>query len=95
MSEVKTKANLIDAVSGKTGLSKKDSGHAVDAVLSYVTETLEAGDALNIPGFGKFSVSEKPAREGRNPSTGETVQIAARNAPKFSAGKALKDAVNK
>ncbi|MCS4088978.1 HU family DNA-binding protein [Rhizobium sp. BK176] len=95
MSNTKSKSDLVDSVAAKSGLTKADSAKAVDAVLASVVETLQAGDALNIIGFGKFESQHKPASKGRNPSTGAEIDIAARNAPKFSAGKALKDALNK
>ena len=94
MSDNKTKTDLVDSVADKAGLSKTDAGKAVDAVLASVTEILKGGGDLTIIGFGKFSTVAKPAREGRNPSTGEAMQIKASNAPKFTPGKALKTAVN-
>ena len=87
------KADLVDAVSEAAGLSKADGGKALEAVLETITKTLSGGDAVSLVGFGNFSVSRRNARVGRNPQTGAEIQIAARNAIKFSAGKALKDAV--
>ena len=89
-----TKAEFIDQVADKAGLSKKDASDAVDAVLATIESTLKAGGDVTFSGFGKFSVSRREARQGRNPATGATIQIAASNVPKFSAGAALKKAVN-
>lgn len=88
------KNDLIAAVAEKTGLTKAQAGEAVDAVLDAITGTLKSGDEVRIIGFGNFSVSERAASEGRNPRTGETIQIPASKTPKFKAGKGLKDAVN-
>lgn len=88
------KAELIDAVASTADLSKSDASSAVDAVLDVVTETLRKGDSVTLVGFGTFEVRARAARAGRNPQTGETIQIKASNAPAFKAGKALKDAVN-
>ncbi len=87
------KADLVDAISEQTGLSKADAGKSLDAALDAVTKTLSGGDAVSLVGFGNFSVTRRNARTGRNPQTGAEIQIAARNAVKFSPGKALKDAV--
>ena len=87
------KAQLVDAISESADLSKSDAGKALDAALAAVTKTLSGGDAVSLVGFGNFSVSRRNARVGRNPQTGAEIQIPARNAVKFSAGKALKDAV--
>lgn len=88
------KVEFVDAVAAKTGLSKTEAGKAVDAVFATITEVLVKGDKLSFVGFGTFGISKREAREGRNPRTGETVKIAARNAVSFKAGTALKDAVN-
>ena len=88
------KTELIAAVAEKAEISKKDSEKALKAFVDVVTEQLKAGDKVQVVGFGTFEVSERAAREGRNPQTGETMKIAACKAPKFKAGKALKDAVN-
>ena len=88
------KTELIAAVAEKAELSKKDAEKAVKALTDTVAEALKAGDKVQLVGFGTFEVSERAAREGRNPSTGETMKIEACKAPKFKAGKALKDAVN-
>jgi DNA-binding protein HU-beta len=87
------KADLVDAISTQTGLSKADAGKSLDAALDAVTKSLSGGDAVSLVGFGNFTVSRRNARTGRNPQTGAEIQIPARNAVKFSAGKALKDAV--
>ena len=88
------KSELIDQVAEKAGLSKADAGRALDAVIDAVTAALERGDAVNLVGFGSFSVKARAARTGLNPRTKETIQIPASNNPVFKAGKALKDAVN-
>ena len=88
------KNDLIAAVAGTAGLSKADAGSAVDATFDAITSALKSGDGVQLVGFGTFSVADRAARQGRNPSTGTTIQIAASKAPKFKAGKALKDAVN-
>ena len=89
------KSELIDHIADRSGLSKADAGTALDAVVGAITDTLGRGGEVSIGGFGKFSVSSRAARTGRNPATGATIQIAASKAPKFSAAKALKDATNK
>ncbi len=88
------KSELIDAVAAKTGLSKAKSEDAVKAFIDVVSDELKAGGKVQLVGFGTFEVTERTAREGRNPRTGETMTIAATKTPKFKAGKALKDAVN-
>ena len=88
------KSELIDAVAAKTGLSKAKSEDAVKAFIDVVSDELKAGGKVQLVGFGTFEVTERGAREGRNPRTGETMTIAAVKTPKFKAGKALKDAVN-
>ena len=75
-------------------ISKAAAGRAVDAVFEGITSSLKGGDSVTLVGFGTFSVSDRAARSGRNPRTGETIQIKASKMPKFKAGKALKDAVN-
>ncbi len=89
------KNELIDKVAADTGLSKADAARAVDSVLANITSQLENGNEVRLIGFGNFSVAHRKATMGRNPSTGEPMQIAASNSPKFKAGKALKEAVNK
>ena len=89
------KAELIAAVAEKTGLAKKDSEKAVNATFEAISAALAEGGKVQLVGFGTFEVQERAAREGRNPQTGTTMKIKASKAPKFKAGKALKDAVNK
>ena len=89
------KTELIDAIAEEAGLSKADAKKALEAFLASIEKTLKKGDKISLVGFGSWSVSEKPAREGRNPRTGETMKIAESVVPKFKPGKALKDAVNK
>lgn len=88
------KGDLIDAVSNETGLSKADASRAVEAVLSAITGALKGGEQVSLVGFGSFTVKTRAARTGRNPRTGEEIQIPAARVPGFRAGKALKDAVN-
>ena len=88
------KGELIEAVAGAADMSRSDATKAVDAVLDSVTSTLAGGGSVALVGFGTFSVKARKARMGRNPRTGEAIQIAASNVPGFKAGKALKDAVN-
>ena len=88
-----TKAEFVEQVADESGLSKKDAGDAVDAVLKSIEKTLASGGEVNFTGFGKFHVAERGAREGRNPRTGETMQIAASKVPRFTAGTALKKAI--
>jgi DNA-binding protein HU-beta len=88
------KSELIDAVANSSGLSKADAGRAVDGLVSSITGALQNGDSVSLVGFGTFAVRARAARQGRNPRTGETIQIKASNNPAFKAGKALKDAVN-
>jgi DNA-binding protein HU-beta len=88
-----TKSEFVDQVASKSGLSKKDAGGAVDAVLSTIEDTLKRGGEVTFSGFGKFHVAQRGAREGRNPSTGEKIRIAASKVPRFSAGAGLKKSV--
>ena len=88
------KSEMIDMVAEAADISKAAAGRAVDAVFEGVTNSLKGGDSVTLVGFGTFSVSDRAARSGRNPRTGETIQIKASKMPKFKAGKALKDAVN-
>lgn len=88
------KTELVDAIAKKTDLSKKDSEKALKAFIDTVADELAKGEKIQLVGFGTFEVIERAAREGRNPLTGEKMQIKASKAPKFKAGKALKDAVN-
>ena len=87
------KTELVDAIAAKTELSKKDAEKALKAFVEVVTDELKKGEKIQLVGFGTFEVSERAAREGRNPRTNETMTIAASKAPKFKAGKAFKDAV--
>ena len=88
------KAEFVAAIAEEAGLTKKDADAAVKAFTEVVTEELKKGEKIQLTGFGTFEVSERAARSGRNPRTGETMKIKASKAPKFKAGKALKDAVN-
>ena len=88
------RTELVAAIAEKTELSKKDAEKALKAFTDVVAEELKKGEKIQLVGFGTFEVSERAAREGRNPQTGETMKIAASKSPKFKAGKALKDALN-
>jgi DNA-binding protein HU-beta len=89
-----TKQEFVDAVASKASISRRDAGSAVDAVLDTITETLSRGDSVTFTGFGKFSTSQRAAREGVNPrNPAQKVQIPAATVPKFSAGSQLKSAV--
>jgi len=88
------KVELVEAVAAAAGLTKADATRAIDATFATITEALAKGDKVPLVGFGTFAISKRAAREGRNPQTGATVKIAARNAVTFKAGSALKDAVN-
>ena len=88
------KTELVAAVAEQADISKKDAEKALKAFVDVVTEELKKGEKVQLVGFGTFEVSERVAREGRNPQTGKTMKIEACKAPKFKAGKALKDAVN-
>ena len=88
------KAELVAAIAEKTELSKKDAEKTLKAFVDVVTDELKKGEKIQLVGFGTFEVSERAAREGRNPQTKQTIKIPASKAPKFKAGKALKDALN-
>ncbi|MGH1374538.1 MAG: HU family DNA-binding protein [Cellvibrionaceae bacterium] len=88
------KSELIEAVAASADIPKAAAGRAVDAMVEAVTGALQADDQVVLVGFGTFSVKDRAARTGRNPQTGEPIQIAAAKIPSFKAGKALKDAVN-
>ena len=88
------KNDLVAAVANSTGLSKADAAKAVDGVIDAITDALAKQEEIRLVGFGTFSVAKRKATTGRNPRTGEAIQIKASNQPKFKAGKALKDAVN-
>ncbi len=88
------KNDLVAAVADSTGLSKADSASAVDCVFDTITDALKKGGDVRLVNFGTFSVTRRAASMGRNPRTGERIQIPASNQPKFKAGKGLKDAIN-
>ena len=88
------KTELIEAIAAGAGLSKADAKKALDATVAAVKDTLVKGDKIQLDGFGTFSVAERPAREGRNPSTGATITIPAKKVAKFKAGAELADALN-
>ncbi|CUB02213.1 HU family DNA-binding protein [Marinomonas fungiae] len=88
------KSELIDAIATSADLSKAAASNALDATLKAIEEALANGDQVTLVGFGTFSVKERAARTGRNPQTGEEIQISAAKVPSFKAGKGLKDAVN-
>ena len=88
------KTELVAAMADQAGLSKKDAEKALAAFTSVVTDELKKGEKVQLVGFGTFEISERKAREGRNPQNGQTMKIAASKAPKFKAGKALKDMIN-
>ena len=89
------KTELIAAIAAKTGATKKSAEESVNAFIDVVTETLKKGDKVQLVGFGTFEILQRAARKGRNPQTKEEIKIPASKAPKFKAGKALKDIVNK
>ncbi len=88
-----TKADIVDSLANEFEMSKRQVGEMVDMILDEITAALKAGDKVQLIPFGSFVVRERKARTGRNPQTGETIKIAARRVPAFSAGKGLKDAV--
>jgi DNA-binding protein HU-beta len=88
------KQELIDNIASSADITKADAGRALDSVLDSITGALKGGDSVVLVGFGTFSVRDRKARTGRNPQTGQAIQIAAAKVPAFKAGKALKDAVN-
>ncbi|CAA7626493.1 HU family DNA-binding protein [Magnetospirillum sp. SS-4] len=88
------KTELIAAVADGANMTKADAGNAIDAVFAAITTAMKSGDDVRLVGFGTFSVSARPAREGRNPQTGKTLTIAASKSAKFTAGKNLKDTIN-
>ena len=87
------KNEFVAAIAEKSGLTKKDAEAALNAYTEVVTDALKAGDSVQLIGFGTFEVRERAARQGRNPHTGETIEIAAAKVPAFKPGKALKDAI--
>lgn len=88
-----TKAELVEKMAKDAAISKAAAGKALDSMIDGVKKTLKKGNKVSLVGFGTFSISKRKARTGRNPQTGATIKIAARKVPKFSAGKAFKDAV--
>ena len=88
------KADMVDAMAGGAGLTKKQAGEAFDALFGAMTKTLKKGDRVQVPGFGSFSVSKRKARTGRNPATGETIKIKASKGVRFKVGSDLKVALN-
>ena len=88
------KAELIDAIAASADIPKAAAGRALDAMIESIEGALKEGDSVALVGFGTFSVKERAARTGRNPQTGQPIEIAAANIPSFKPGKALKDAVN-
>lgn len=88
------KQDLVEKIAEQAGLSRTDAAKALDAVTDTIVDAAKSGDEVNISGFGKFSVSERNARTGRNPQTGEEIQIKASKGLKFSAGTAVKSAIN-
>jgi DNA-binding protein HU-beta len=88
------KNDLVAAVANDSGLSKRDASKAVDSMISVVIDALKGGDEVRLVGFGTFSVAHRAASQGRNPRTGETIQISASKQPKFKAGRAFKDAID-
>ncbi|MDZ4842201.1 MAG: HU family DNA-binding protein [Hyphomicrobium aestuarii] len=89
-----SKKDLVDAVAAHAEITKEKAGHAVDAVLDHIKSTMKKGDEVRIPDFGTFKVTKRKARDGRNPSTGETIKIKAAKVPKFTPSKGLKDLLN-
>ena len=88
------KTDLIDAIAAAADLPKASAGRALDAIVDSITDALSKGEQVTLVGFGTFAVKHRAAREGRNPQTGQSIQIKASNVPGFKPGKALKDAVN-
>ncbi|MDP8992680.1 MAG: HU family DNA-binding protein [Actinomycetota bacterium] len=88
-----TKQEFVDQVASEADLSKSDAGRAVEAALAVIQDTLQRGGEVNLTGFGKFSVTERGARQGVNPQTGERIEISASRVPRFSPGSALKNAI--
>lgn len=88
------KSELVDAIAQSANITKAEAGDALDGALTAIKNALSRNDTVTLVGFGTFKVSERAARTGRNPRTGETIEIKAARVPKFTAGKALKDAVN-
>lgn len=89
------KADFVNTIADKSGLPRRQAAEAFDAIFDAIRATLKGGDTAKVPGFGSFSVSERGARKGRNPATGESIKIKASKSVRFRAGKELKDAVNR
>ena len=89
-----TKNDLIKTVAGKVEMTQKDVSKVVDSLIETIVEAVASGEKIQFVGFGSFEVAERAARTGRNPQTGEAIEIPASKTPKFKAGKAFKDAVN-
>ncbi len=89
-----TKADLIDRIASDAKLSKADAGRALNATIDNITKSLKKGDSVTLVGFGTFDVTKRKARKGKNPQTGETIKIPATKAPKFKAGKGLKELIS-
>ena len=89
------KADVVDVVAEKTGLSKKQAAEAFDAAIDAISSQLKKGERVQVPGFGSFNVSKRAARKGRNPKTGQAITIKASKNVRFRAGKELKEALNK
>ena len=89
------KSDLVSAIAKEADVTKDVAGKTLDATVASITKALKSGENVTLVGFGTFQVKERSAREGRNPKTGETIQISAANVPSFKAGKGLKDAVQK
>ncbi len=89
------KSDIVEKIAADAGISKAAAGRALGSVIDSITQALKDGGRVSLVGFGTFSVSKRAARQGRNPQTGETIEIRASKAPKFTAGKSLKDAVNR
>lgn len=90
-----SKQDLIDAVASHADITKEKASAAVNAMITFIESTLAKGDEVSVPPLGKFKISKRKARDGRNPTTGATIKIPASNVPKFQPSKTLKDAVNK
>jgi DNA-binding protein HU-beta len=88
------KADIVDEIANKTGVSKKQAADAFEVIINSITKSLKKGERVQLPGFGSFSVSRRDARLGRNPATGETIQIKASKSVRFKMGKDLKDTLN-
>ncbi|MED5578789.1 MAG: HU family DNA-binding protein [Nitrospinota bacterium] len=88
------KVDLQEKIASEAGISKAAAGRAIDSILGNITKALKNGDSVSLVGFGTFKISNRSARVGRNPRTGEAIQINASKSPRFSAGKSLKNAVN-